>query len=121
MNGKNHELLSITSLIIFLSLMGLNWLFNSSSILFIALWLIGTYYITCDLDTKSRSRKRLGILGWAIDTIFGHRGTLHNVWFWAFIGIIGYLSIGFSWIGLIIPQGLHITSDWISTGVKRAF
>lgn len=113
MNGKNHEWI-------------LNFLFPSiafylgyihsdlkAAMVFWLLWKVGTYLITCDLDTKSRSRKRLGILGWVIDKMFRHRGLLHSPALWATVGVFGYISIGWPSLGLIIPQGIHIATDHI--------
>lgn len=118
MNGEHHETFSIATLILILIYMGFNWMKNPQSQTFILLWLIGTFIITCDLDTNSRSRKRLGPVGWIIDKIFPHRGILHSVKFWVFVGLVGYAVIEWPISGLIIPQFLHIITDYLSTTYK---
>lgn len=119
MDGKNHELV-------------LRWMFPfiafylgyihsdfKLSFLFWILWIIGTYYITCDDDTKSRSSKRLGIIGKITNKLFKHHGLLHNPLFWAAVGVFGYIKLdgylhsGWPFFGLIIPQGVHMLTDKI--------
>lgn len=118
MNGEHHETFSIATLILILLCMGLHWMKAPQSQTFIILWLIGTFLITCDLDTNSKSRKRLGPLGWLIDKLFPHRGLLHSVKTWVFIGLVGYACITWPILGLIIPQFLHIVMDYLSTTYK---
>ncbi len=113
MNGKNHERLNFLLLLPATFFLGWQHLDIIQSSVFITLWIIGTLFITCDLDTNSRSRKRLFILGWIIDKLFKHRGTLHNPILWALVGLIGYYSFGWASLGLIVPQGSHIITDKI--------
>jgi uncharacterized metal-binding protein len=114
MNGKNHERLSITILLPAIYFLGSAGTPLKLSFLFIILWLIGTFLITPDLDTHSRSRKRLGGLGWIIDKLFRHRGTLHSPVLWGVLGVIGWFGIGWYTSGLVIPQFLHILTDLMS-------
>lgn len=111
MNGKNHE--RVLNLIFPFIAFYIGWLHSDLklSLIFWALWKIGTYFVTCDLDTKSRSTKRLWVVGWIIDKIFKHRGLLHNPILWSVIGIFGYIGYGWPFIGLVIPQGVHIFTD----------
>ena len=114
MKGINHERLSFLLLLPVTYLLGYQRLDQFLSALFVLLWIIGTLYITCDLDTASRSRKRLWVIGWIIDKLFKHRGYLHSPLLWAGIGIVGYYFCSWPFLGLIVPQYLHILSDWIS-------
>ena len=123
MNGKHHEFLNYISLIAAISI-----ILTSSIVIhlkiqhlvyFSILWIIGTRYITPDLDTNSKSRKRLGFIGWIIDMLFHHRGMLHNPIFWVVIWILGVYLTGWWFTGVIVPQYIHIITDWLSTGVKR--
>ncbi len=111
MNGKNHERL-LNFIFPFISFyLGYVHSDFTAALIFWVLWKIGTYFITCDLDTKSRSTKRLWVLGWIIDKLFKHRGLLHNPILWSMIGIIGYAEIGWPFIGILCPQYIHILSD----------
>ncbi|HAL86878.1 MAG TPA: hypothetical protein DCM31_08450 [Deferribacteraceae bacterium] len=114
MNGKNHERLSLTILLPTVYILGSSGAPLKLSFLFVILWLIGTFLITPDLDTYSRSRKRLGVIGWIMDMLFRHRGTLHSPVLWGVLGVIGYFGIGWYTSGLVIPQFLHIVTDWVS-------
>lgn len=111
MDGKNHERLNFLMLLPATFFLGWQHLDIIQSSVFITLWIIGTLFITCDLDTNSRSRKRLFLIGWIIDKLFKHRGALHSPLFWGFIGLLGYYSFGWASLGLIVPQGAHIVSD----------
>ena len=124
MNGKHHDLVSYYLLLISLTLiLSASFLFGHINItqlfLFSVLWIIGTRYITPDLDTNSNPRKRLGLVGWIIDKLFHHRGMLHNPVFWAIVWVLGVHFTGWWFTGLIVPQYIHILMDWVSTGVKR--
>lgn len=113
MNGKNHERI-LNFLFPFVAFY-LGWIHSDlrASLIFWILWKIGTYLITCDNDTHSRSTKRLWIIGWIIDKLFKHRGLLHNPILWAVVGLVGYFLYGWSCLGLVIPQGVHIATDQI--------
>jgi uncharacterized metal-binding protein len=111
MNGKNHERILNFTFPFIAFYLGYIHSDLKAALIFWALWKVGTYLITCDLDTKSRSRKRLGILGWVIDKMFRHRGLLHSPTLWAVVGVFGYIGIGWPFLGIIIPQGVHIATD----------
>ncbi len=124
MNGDHHELVNylllppVVILIIFISPI-FGHITITQVLMFSILWITGTRYITPDLDTKSKSRKRLGVIGWIIDMMFHHRGMLHNPIFWGIIWILGVYFTGWWFTGLIVPQFIHIVTDWVSTGFKR--
>lgn len=90
-------------------------------------WLHGmfhTFLITPDVDTHSRSTKRLGFLGWIIDKMFKHHGLLHNPLFWTLIYTVIYFRFqceySLWWLsGGLTAIYLHIITDGISTRVKR--
>jgi uncharacterized metal-binding protein len=111
MNGKNHERLNFLLLLPATFFLGWQHLDIIQSSVFITLWIIGTLFITCDLDTNSRSRKRLSTLGWIIDKVFKHRGALHNPLLWVAIGVLLYYTVGWYSLGIIIPQFVHIITD----------
>jgi uncharacterized metal-binding protein len=111
MNGKSHERLNFVLLIPATFFIGWQHYDIIQCVLFVALWIIGTLYITCDLDTNSRSRKRLSTLGWIIDKVFKHRGALHNPLLWVAIGVLLYYTVGWYSLGVIIPQFVHIITD----------
>jgi uncharacterized metal-binding protein len=111
MEGKNHETLLELILPFICLFLGYIQADVILSIAFIILWKIGTYYITCDWDTKSRSTKRAGFIGWIFNRLFKHRGTLHSPVFWGVLGIAGYILAGWASTGLIIPQFVHIVAD----------
>jgi len=123
MNGKHHEFVNYLFLILTLALLLTSSIITNLNtvhiLLFTGLWIIGTRYITPDLDTNSKSRKRLGLIGWIIDKLFHHRGILHNPIFWAIVWIAGVYFTSWWFTGLIVPQFIHIVTDWISTGFKR--
>lgn len=111
MNGKNHERLNIILLfpaVFFLGYRHFNIIF---SLLFIFKWLWNTYYSTLDNDTDSRSTRRLGFLGVIINKIFGHRGTLHSVWYWSIVFGIEYYFIGAWTLGGVVPVASHLIAD----------
>ena len=111
MKGKHHEQLLDEILPFIAFYLGYYHTDYKAGLIFYVLWKIGTYLINCDLDTKSRSRKRLFIIGWIIDKCFKHRGTLHSVVFWSVLGGIGYYFYGWPVSGLIVPQYVHIATD----------
>lgn len=114
MKGKNHDRLNYIALLPIIYFLGSHNFDIKSSLLFVVLWFIGTLFITPDLDTNSTPRKRLKGIGYIIDKLFKHRGFLHSPILWGCLGIVGYYYVGWEFSGLIIPQFLHIVSDWIS-------
>ena len=111
-SGKTHEFVLITLILPVISFY-LGWIHADKllSLYFYILYLIGTYVITCDNDTKSRSTKRLWIIGWCINLCFKHRGFLHSPWLWIPAGIAGYYFVGWWSLGVVIPNGIHIVMD----------
>lgn len=80
---------------------------------------IHTKYLTPDLDTHSQATKNLGVVGWCIDKMFGHRKTLHKTWFWSIFLIPLCYFIGTFFLGGLIAILGHLVSDFIVTGIKR--
>lgn len=99
-SGKTHEHINITVLVVLLAVFYylLTWqktpmvtrYLNTYTILtFSVSYLFATFFLSPDLDTKSRSYKRwkmLRILWWPYRIIFKHRGFSHNL-------ILGPLTI----------------------------
>lgn len=111
MNGKNHEALNFYALFPTLFILGY---YHASIIftgLFIGKWVWNTYYFTPDSDTHSRATKRLGIFGWIIDKIFGHRKTLHNPLFWVVLFGVEYYFFGLWVLGGAFPVASHLLTD----------
>lgn len=111
MNGKQHETINRYALLPAVFLLGNYQIGYILSGLFVAKWLWNTYLFTPDLDTNSRSRKRLGSLGWIIDKIFGHRKTLHNPLFWIVLFGIEYYIFGLWALGGVFPVASHLIVD----------
>jgi len=111
MNGKNHERLNILLLFPAIFFLGYHHLDIIFTLLFILKWFWNTYYVTPDIDTNSRPRKRLGVLGWIIDMIFGHRKTLHSPLFWAVLFAVEYYFIGAWTLGGVVPVASHLIAD----------
>jgi len=118
MKGKNHE--RAGKILLFFSSL---FLAVNHSLYDVLIWaafvFLFTYYFTPDLDTKSRSRKRLGFVGWIIDKIFNHRGWLHSYLFWAVLFVPLYLVFGWCSLGGLVAVYLHLVCDGLSTGFKR--
>ena len=99
-SGKTHEIINITVLMVILA--GLyyfsTWQKNEivtkyldiyTILAFSASYLFATFFLSPDLDTKSRPYKRwkiLRILWWPYRIMFKHRGYSHNI-------VLGPLSI----------------------------
>jgi len=111
MNGKNHERLNLILLIPTITALGYYYLKSFAPGLFIIWWFVHTFYATPDLDTKSRPRKRLGLLGWIIDMIFGHRKTLHSPIFWGVIFAVEFYFVGAWTLGGVVPVASHLIAD----------
>lgn len=111
MIGKRHETLNRIALLPTLFLLGY---FHTSiifTLLFVLKWIWNTYYFTPDNDTNSRPTKRLGVIGWIINKIFGHRKTLHNPLFWIVLFGVEYFTLG-SWVlGGVVPVASHLVTD----------
>ena len=118
MKGKNHE--RAGKILLFFSSL---FLAVNHSLYEVLIWaafvFLFTYYFTPDLDTKSRSRKRLGFLGWIIDKLFNHRGWLHSYFFWGVLFVPLYLVFGWCSLGGLVAVYLHLVCDSLSTGFKR--
>ena len=113
MKGKKHE--RAGKILLFFSSI---FLAVNHSLYDVFIWaafvFLFTYYFTPDLDTNSRSRKRLGFLGWIIDKLFNHRGWLHSYLFWAVLFIPLYLSFGWCSLGGLVAVYLHLVCDGVS-------
>jgi len=111
MNGKNHEAINKYALFPAIFFLGYHHVDILFALLFIAKWIWNSYYFTPDSDTHSRATKRLGIFGWIIDKIFGHRKTLHNPFFWIILFGVEYYFFG-SWVlGGVVPVASHLVTD----------
>lgn len=114
MKGINHERMSIFVLCLLISI----FLYFHISIYeiatFLLFWVIGTLYLSPDLDARySRSKFRIGLFRYLF--IFTkHRGLMHNPIFWIFIcaimGELGYWSAG---LGIFGSAMVHIISDYV--------
>jgi uncharacterized metal-binding protein len=111
MKGKNHEGVSILILLPITFYLGYQTADIYETFYFVMLYLTGTFLITCDIDTYSRSSKRLGLLGWVIRKLFTHRGVSHSIIAWSLLSVLGYYCIGWFLLGLTIPNLAHIIMD----------
>ena len=111
MNGKNHESINFYALFPAIFFLGYHRVSLLFSILFVLKWIWNSYYFTPDCDTHSRATKRLGIFGWIIDKIFGHRKTLHKPLFWACLFGVEYYFLGGWVLGGAFPVASHLLAD----------
>ena len=111
MKGKSHELINF--FILFLIIPVLYYL-NVDSILFFSFgWVIGTLYLSPDLDADySRSLYRMGSLKYLFRFTTRHRGILHNPVFWGFLFLI-LVFLRHAWMGagLFGAALVHIMVD----------
>jgi len=116
MNGKQHEAIGLTSLFASSLFLAWNRILEPVDLLYYMIaFYICTKYITPDLDTHSRSTKRLGLIGSIINVIFKHRGVLHNPFMWAVLFGVSIWYSGFLWlVGGLAAVELHILFDWMS-------
>ncbi|MDD2438836.1 MAG: DUF2227 family putative metal-binding protein [Methanosarcinaceae archaeon] len=151
-DGKTHNKINI--IILFLILIGLHsplcsktlpleYLSPGSIALFAFSFLVGTYYLSPDLDIKSDPFKRWGpfrYIWWPYQKLFGHRGMLHN----PILGpLIIILTVGLVFVapvvlaldlsakevpqeylislfaGIVFSIEIHIVADALSTKKKR--
>ncbi|HZK72265.1 MAG TPA: DUF2227 family putative metal-binding protein [Clostridia bacterium] len=111
MKGINHEIVNLFLFIIstnYLSYLHVNY---KSIIIFSVVFYIFTYFITPDVDMKSRPSKRLWVLGWIPRLLLKHRGISHSFIGWTVIFIVGYYFIGFLVFGACIPVYSHLVLD----------
>jgi uncharacterized metal-binding protein len=154
-SGKTHEIINITVLMVILA--GLYYFstwqknemvtkyLNTYTILaFSASYLFATFFLSPDLDTKSRPYKRwkiLRILWWPYRIMFKHRGYSHNI-------VLGPLSIILNLVmiavviilitgvevkdiplklavaiivGIVLSIDVHILSDSLISKTKHVF
>ncbi|MBC7086721.1 MAG: DUF2227 family putative metal-binding protein [Methanomethylovorans sp.] len=151
-NGKTHELINVILLIILLGVFCylsmteekgiLQKFVNTYSIIVFSLfYLFATFFLSPDLDVKSRSYKRwkiLRILWWPYRITFKHRGFSHNLLFGPFIILVYFALLLFSLliltsievqyipldliiyaiIGIVLSIEIHILSDCLFTKLK---
>ena len=114
-SGKTHETINILLLIPAIAYLGHLFWGNLIGMLlsgaFVLKWLWNTFYFTPDLDTKSRSRKRLWFFGWIIDKCFRHRGISHSVIAWSILFGVEYMFLGWASLGGVVPVYSHIILD----------
>ncbi len=154
-SGKTHEIINITVLMVILA--GLyyfsTWQKNEivtkyldiyTILAFSASYIFATFFLSPDLDTKSRPYKRwkiLKILWWPYRIMFKHRGYSHNI-------VLGPLSIILNLVliavviilitgvevkdiplklafaiivGIVLPIDVHIISDSLVSKTKHVF
>jgi uncharacterized metal-binding protein len=137
MNGDKHELVNEIPLIVVIPYLIFNHMGSALELLFsigfLVQWIIHTYYITPDLDIRSKSSRRMWIIGWITSRVFKHHGILHSNRFWVgwftaeYIGfgygVLGksffsFESISISWwvLGGIYPIWSHLFTDYIFNG-----
>jgi uncharacterized metal-binding protein len=99
-SGKTHELINITVLVVLLAVfyylsawqktpIATRYLDTYTILIFSMSYIFATFFLSPDLDTKSRSYKRwkmLRIFWWPYRIIFKHRGFSHNI-------VLGPISI----------------------------
>jgi uncharacterized metal-binding protein len=150
--GKTHETINITVLAAILAGIFYLTIWQETAILsrymdayavmaFSCSYLFATFFLSPDLDTKSRPYKRwkmLRILWWPYRTIFKHRGFSHNMIlgpitillnFVLILSLFTLLSgVGLhsipqgiliaATVGMILPIEIHIMSDCFISMVK---
>lgn len=107
-------------------------------------YLFATFFLSPDLDTKSRSYKRwkiLRILWWPYRIIFKHRGVSHNVVLGPLSILLNLVLIGFALVilagievrpiplrfavavivGIVLSIDVHIISDSLISKIKHVF
>jgi len=111
MKGKSHELINFS--ILFLLVPILYYLDVGGIPLFSFGWVIGTLYLSPDLDADySRSLNRMGNLKYLFWFTTRHRGILHNPVFWSFLFLI-LVFLRHAWMGagLFGAALVHIMVD----------
>lgn len=117
-SGKTHELINITVLVVLLAVfyylsawqktpIATRYLDTYTILVFSMSYFFATFFLSPDLDTKSRSYKRwkmLRILWWPYRIIFKHRGFSHNI-------VLGPISI-------ILNLALIAVSIIVYTGIE---
>ncbi len=154
-SGKTHEIINITVLVVILA--GLyyfsTWQKNEivtkyldtyTILAFSASYIFATFFLSPDLDTKSRPYKRwkiLKILWWPYRIMFKHRGYSHNI-------VLGPLSIILNLVliavviilitgvevkdiplklavaiivGIVLSIDVHIIADSLVSKIKHVF
>lgn len=115
---------------------------NISNVLFFMLsYIIGTHYLTPDLDIRSKPSKRLWLFSYPLRKLFKHRGIQHNIvvgWLIRIIYVsiivmiilyvlkinfnisqINYKILFFMLLGLFLSNLIHIILDKVITMIKR--
>ncbi|WP_370576120.1 metal-binding protein [Methanomethylovorans sp.] len=153
-SGKTHEKINITVLVVILT--GLYYLSTRQEtaivfryldiykiLTFSVSYLFATFFLSPDLDTKSRPYKRwkmLRILWWPYRIIFKHRGFSHNMFLGPLTILLNLALITFALLlftgielrsipprfavafiaGMILPIEVHIISDILVPKIKFA-
>lgn len=111
MKGVSHELINF--FILFLLIPVLYYLDVDSVLFFSFGWVIGTLYLSPDLDADySRSLNRMGSLRYLFRFTTRHRGILHSPVFWGFLFLI-LVVLKHVWMGagLFGAALVHIMVD----------
>lgn len=154
-SGKTHELINITVLAATLAglyyvstrqetAMVIGYLNTYTILAFSISYLFATFFLSPDLDTKSRPYKRwkiLRILWWPYRIIFKHRGFSHNIIVGPLTILLNLALIVFAFllltgirlqniplwiviaatIGIVLSIEIHIISDSFFSKVKSLF
>jgi len=150
--GKTHEVINITVLAAILAgifylrawqetIMIPGYLDTYTIIAFSCSYLFATFFLSPDLDTKSRPYKRwkmLRILWWPYRVIFKHRGVSHNMILGPITILLNFVlmlivltllaGVGLydiplrilitATVGMILPIEIHIISDCFFSMIK---
>lgn len=150
--GKTHEVINITVLAAILAgifyltawqetIMIPGYLDTYTIIAFSCSYLFATFFLSPDLDTKSRPYKRwkmLRILWWPYRIIFKHRGVSHNMILGPITILLNFVlmlivltllaGVGLydiplrilitATVGMILPIEIHIRSDCFFSMIK---
>jgi uncharacterized metal-binding protein len=154
-SGKTHELINITVLVVLLAVfyylsawqktpIATRYLDTYTILIFSMSYIFATFFLSPDLDTKSRSYKRwkmLRILWWPYRIIFKHRGFSHNIVLGPIsiilnLALIAVAIIVFTGIepesiplrlaiaiiaGIVLSIDVHIISDRFISKIKYVF
>ena len=98
-SGRVHETLNIAALCIAIAILLFFKVIHQGICEFTLMWIIGTFYISPDLDADySRSKNRIGGFKYLFN-FFHHRGILHNSSFWFCLFLV-FLFLEHGWIGV---------------------
>lgn len=112
MKGMSHELINFVILFLLIPIFFLFSIQGHNTIYFSFGWVIGTLYLSPDLDADySRPLNRIGNLKYLF-WFTRHRGTLHNPVLWGCLFLI-LAFLGHAWMGagLFGAALVHIMAD----------